>query len=109
MLYLPISLFIFIVFHPQCFYSVLLLIFIVFPPPPPPPPLYYFPSSMFLFPPRPPPLLIYIILPPPPPPPPPHFYCFPSKRPKRLKSGHHVRVWPFTPDFNLFGLFEGKQ
>ena len=107
MLYLPISLFIFIVFHPQCFYSVLLLIFIVFPPPPPPPPppLYYFPSSMFLFPPRPPPLLIYVIFPPPPP----HFYCFPSKRPKRLKSGHHVRVWPFTPDFNLFGLFEGKQ
>ena len=26
----------------------------------------------------------------PPPPPPPHFHCFPSKRRKRSKSGHHV-------------------
>ena len=26
----------------------------------------------------------------PPPPPPPHFHCFPSKWPKRSKSGHHI-------------------
>ena len=95
----------FIIFPPQCFYSLLHN-------------FYYFPSSssssfllfslllsssssfslfsllLLLL------LLIFIVFPPPPPPPPPHFYCFPSstssflsfflEKAKRLKSDHHI-------------------
>ena len=65
--------------------------FYCFPPPPPPPPhLYCFPSTTTF--------LLFSLhhhistVFPPPPPPPPHFYCF------------SPWVWPFRPDFSLFGL-----
>ena len=45
-------------------------------------------------------LLIFIVLPPPPLPP--HFCCFPSKRPKRPKSGLKGQTQMWWPDFGLF-------
>ena len=45
-------------------------------------------------------LLIFIVFPPPPLPP--HFCCFPSKRPKRPKSGLKGQTQMWWPDFGLF-------